>query len=122
MVNNMIKELICISCPMGCHLKVNTETKEVTGNTCKRGEVYGINEVTNPVRVITTTVRVKNGELPVIPVKTKSPIPKELNFKAMKILNSIEVEAPIKMGYIIVEDILGTGVDVVAARNLKKNN
>jgi len=107
MVNNMIKELICISCPMGCHLKVNTETKEV--------------EVTNPVRVITTTVKVKDGELPVIPVKTKTPIPKELNFKAMEVLNSIEIEAPISMGDIIVKDILGTGVDVVATRNLKKN-
>ena len=121
MVNNMKKELICISCPMGCHLKVNTETKEVTGNTCKRGKAYGINEVTNPVRVVTTTVKVKDGELPVIPVKTKEPISKELNFKAMEILNSIEVEAPISMGDIIVKDILGTGVDVVAARNLKKN-
>jgi len=121
MVNNMIKELICISCPMGCHLKVNTETKEVTGNTCKRGEIYGINEVTNPVRVITTTVKVKDGEFPVIPVKTKTPIPKELNFKAMEVLNSIEIEAPISMGDIIVKDILGTGVDVVATRNLKKN-
>jgi len=121
MVNNMIKELICISCPMGCHLKVNTETKEVTGNTCKRGEIYGINEVTNPVRVITTTVKVKDGELPVIPVKTKTPIPKELNFKAMEVLNSIEIEAPISMGDIIVKDILGTGVDVVATRSLKKN-
>jgi len=121
MVNNMIKELICISCPMGCHLKVNTETKEVTGNTCKRGEIYGINEVTNPVRVITTTVKVKNGELPVVPVKTKSPIKKELNFKAMEVLNSIEIEAPISMGDIIVKDLLGTGVDVVATRDLKKN-
>ena len=117
----MIKELICISCPMGCHLKVNTEIKEVTGNTCKRGEIYGINEVTNPVRVITTTVKVKDGELPVIPVKTKTPIPKELNFKAMEVLNSIEIEAPISMGDIIVKDILGTGVDVVATRSLKKN-
>ena len=117
----MIKELICISCPMGCHLKVNTETKEVTGNTCKRGEIYGINEVTNPVRVITTTVKVKDGELPVIPVKTKAPIPKELNFKAMEVLNSIELQAPISMGDIIVKNILGTGVDVVATRNLKKN-
>ncbi len=117
----MIKELICISCPMGCHLKVNAETKEVTGNTCKRGEIYGINEVTNPVRVITTTVKVKDGEFPVIPVKTKTPIPKELNFKSMEVLNSIEIEAPISMGDIIVKDILGTGVDVVATRNLKKN-
>lgn len=117
----MIKELICISCPMGCHLKVDTEKMEVTGNTCKRGRVYGLNEVTNPVRVVTTTVKVKNGELPVIPVKTKEAIPKDLNFKAMEILNSIEVEAPLKMGDIIVKNILDTGVDVVASRNLRKS-
>ncbi len=121
MVNNVIKELICINCPMGCHLKINTETKEVTGNTCKRGRTYGINEVENPVRVVTTTVKVKNGELSVIPVKTKEAIPKGLNFKAMEILNSIEVEAPVNIGDVIVEDILGTGVSVVASRSVKKN-
>lgn len=115
----MIKELICISCPMGCHLKVDLETKEVTGNTCKRGEVYGINEVTNPVRVVTSTVKVKNGELAVIPVKTKEAISKDLNFKVMEVLNSIEVNAPVKMGDVIVANILGTRVDVVATRNVK---
>lgn len=116
----MIKELICISCPMGCHLQVDIEKQKVTGNTCKRGEVYGINEVNNPVRVVTSTVKIKNGELPVIPVKTKGAVQKDLNFKVMEVLREIEVEAPIKVGDIIVENILGTGVDVVATRNIEK--
>ncbi|GAA0077861.1 DUF1667 domain-containing protein [Clostridium sp. CTA-5] len=115
----MIKELICISCPMGCHLKVDAENKTVTGNTCKRGAEYGINEVTNPVRVITSTVKVKGGSLPVIPVKTNGSIPKGLNFKCMEVLKEVEVQAPVKIGDVIVKDVLGTGVDIVAARNMK---
>ncbi len=120
MVNSMIKELICISCPMGCHLKVDVENKTVEGNTCKRGEVYGINEITNPVRVITSTVKVINGELPVIPVKTKEPVPKDMNFKVMEALKGVQVEAPIKVGDIIVKNILETGIDIVATRNIRK--
>lgn len=116
----MIKELICISCPMGCHLKVDIENQTVIGNTCKRGEVYGINEVTNPVRVVTSTVKIKNGELPVIPVKTKDAVPKHLNFKIMEVLRQVEVEAPIKIGQVIVENILGSSVDIVATRSIKK--
>lgn len=116
----MIKELICISCPMGCHLKVDIENQTVTGNTCKRGEVYGIKEVTNPVRVVTSTVKIKSGELPVIPVKTKEAVPKDLNFKIMEVLRQVEVEAPIKIGQVIVENILGSGVDIVATRSIKK--
>ncbi|MBP1889122.1 CxxC motif-containing protein [Clostridium moniliforme] len=116
----MIKELICINCPMGCHLKVDVENKTVTGNTCKRGEVYGINEVTNPVRVVTSTVKVKGGELPVVPVKTNGAIPKHLNFECVDIINQTEVEAPIQMGDVIIENVLGTGIDVIASRNIEK--
>ncbi|MBD7915954.1 DUF1667 domain-containing protein [Clostridium sp. Sa3CUN1] len=114
----MIKELICISCPMGCHLKVDTDKLEVTGNTCKRGKIYGINEVTNPVRVVTTTVKIEGGEHTVLPVKTKMPIPKDLNFKCIEELNKITVKSPIKMGDVIIENILDTGVDVIATRDL----
>lgn len=114
----MIKELICINCPMGCHLTVDTEAKTVKGNTCKRGETYGINEVTNPVRVVTSTVKVKNGSHPVLPVKTSTAIPKDMNFKCIEEINKVEVNAPIKMGDIIIENILGTGADIVASRDL----
>ena len=116
----MEKELICICCPIGCHLKVNVENKKVTGNNCKRGETYGIDEITNPVRIITTTVKILNGELPVISVKTKLAIPKALTFKAMEAINDLTLEAPIKIGDIILENLLETGVDVVATKTVKK--
>lgn len=122
MVNSMIKELICISCPMGCHLRVDIENGLVEGNSCKRGEVYGINEVTNPVRTVTSTVKISNGELPVLPVKTKEPIPKNLNFKLMGILKEIKVEAPVNIGDIILENILETGIDVVATRTIRRKD
>ena len=116
----MIKELICISCPMGCHLSVDTEKMTVTGNTCKRGETYGINEIKNPVRVVTTTVKIEGGTHAVLPVKTKSPIPKDLNFKCIEILNNITLKAPVKMGDIVVSNILDTGVDIVTSREMEK--
>ena len=115
----MVKELICISCPKGCHLKVDVDNKTVTGNSCKRGEIYGLNEVTNPVRIVTSTVKVDGRELPVVPVKTNGAIPKPLNFECMKLINKAEVKAPIKMGDVIIKDVLGTGIDVVASRNIK---
>ncbi|AIY82290.1 MAG: DUF1667 domain-containing protein [Clostridium baratii] len=117
----MVKELICISCPMGCHLKVDVDNKTVTGNTCKRGEIYGLNEVTNPVRVVTSTIKVNGGELPVVPVKTAGAIPKKLNFECMKVMNETTVNAPIKMGDILIKDVLGTGIDVVASRDIECN-
>ena len=83
----MNRELICICCPMGCHSTVDIDNKIVKGNTCRRGEEYGLNEVINPVRVITSTVKIKSAALPVLPVKTNGAIPKELNFQAMKIIN-----------------------------------
>lgn len=116
----MEKELICITCPKGCHLKVDVEANKVTGNTCPRGAEYGINEVTHPVRVITSTVKVKNGQIPVVPVKTKTPIPKELNFKCMEEINKATILAPINIGDIVITNILGTGVDIVATRNVEK--
>ena len=116
----MLRELICINCPMGCHLKVDVENRTVTGNNCKRGEEYGINEVTNPLRIVTTTVKIKEGEYPVIPVKTEKAIPKGLIFNAMEEMNKIVVEAPVKMGDIIIENILNTGVNVIASRDIER--
>jgi len=115
----MEKELICIVCPKGCHLKVDVEAKSVTGNGCPRGVEYGINEVTNPVRVITSTVKVENGELAVVPVKTNKSTPKGLNFECMEEINKVVAIAPVKIGDVIIENVLGTGVDVVVTRNVK---
>ena len=112
-----IRELTCICCPLGCPLTVeieNGEVLKVTGNTCKRGEVYGAKEVTNPTRVVTSTVEVEGGAVPRVSVKTKEDIPKDKIFGCMKELKGVKVKAPVNIGDVIVPDVAGTGVDMVA--------
>lgn len=111
-----MKELICIVCPNGCHLTVDDDL-HVTGNTCKRGETYAIKETTHPTRVLTTTVRLKSSGLQRLPVKTREDIPKELLFDAMRELDRVEVKAPVHRGDVILENVCGTGVPVIACRD-----
>ena len=115
----MLKDLVCIVCPRGCHLKVDVDNDyKVSGNLCPRGESYGVKELTNPTRVITSTVKIDGGIHKRIPVKTNGDIPKDLNYECIKIINSITLKSPIKMGDVIVENILGTGVNLVASRDM----
>ncbi len=112
-------ELTCIGCPLGCRLTVDEENDyAVTGHTCKRGEVYGKNELKNPTRVLTTTVEAVGGIHGRCPVRTESAIPKGKLFEAMKELSKVKVTAPVKCGEVVVENILGTGVNVIATRDL----
>lgn len=115
----MKKKLTCIVCPMGCQIEVDTDTQTVTGNTCKRGEVYGLGEVTNPVRVITSTVKLEGSAIAMLPVKTNGPIPKGFNFKCMEEINKVTAKAPIKVGDVIIANVLDTGVDIVAGRTIE---
>ena len=113
----MKKNLICVSCPLGCPIEVEIENGEVvsvTGNTCKRGDAYARSEITTPVRSLTTSVKVENGLHPVVPVKSSGPVPKDKMFDCMKEINSVTVKAPVKIGDIVIENILGLGVDIVA--------
>jgi len=115
------KEIICIVCPVGCTLEVTVEDGklvEVTGYECKRGVAYAEQEAVAPKRTLATTVRVKNGIHPLVPVKTDIPVPKEKMREITELLAQVEVEAPVKIGSIIVADVLGTGANVVATRNL----
>jgi CxxC motif-containing protein len=115
-----MRNITCTVCPMGCSLvvsKVDGEYK-VEGNTCKRGAKYGVEEVTNPRRVITTTVKLNGGYLNLLPVKTNDSVPKELMFDIMKLLDKVLVNAPVSVGDVIIKDILGTGVDVVSAKSM----
>ncbi|MCR3758124.1 DUF1667 domain-containing protein [Clostridium felsineum] len=114
----MERELICICCPKGCHLKVDDKSLKVEGNSCPRGAEYGVNEITNPVRIITSTVKVEKGDAVVVTVKTKEPIPKKLTMKCMEEINKAVVTAPVKIGDIVIKDVLKTGVDVVATKNI----
>jgi CxxC motif-containing protein/NADPH-dependent 2,4-dienoyl-CoA reductase/sulfur reductase-like enzyme len=112
-------ELVCIVCPQGCRLKVDpANNHEVSGQTCKRGEAYGRQEIASPTRVITSTVCISGAELLRMPVKTDAPIPKEKIFEAMKLLDELEVKGPVERGTVIVKDICGTGVNFVSTRSL----
>ncbi len=118
-----IKKLTCINCPVGCPLKVEMDGENVicvSGNTCRRGEIYARKEVTNPTRIVTSTVKVVNGTSGTVSVKTKEDIPKEKIFVCVQALRGIEVQAPVHIGDVILENVAGTGVDIVATRNVEK--
>ena len=115
-------ELTCIGCPLGCPLTVSLKGNEITdvkGNTCPKGEAYAKKEVTNPTRIVTSTVRVSGGSCPMVNVKTASDIPKDKIFECVEALKDIIVPAPVKIGDVILKDVAGTGVDVIAARNVQ---
>ncbi len=117
----MKKNLTCVACPLGCSIEVEIENGEVisvTGNTCKRGDTYARSEITNPVRSLTTSVKVEGGVHPVVPVKTSGPIPKGKMFDCMKEINSAKISAPVKIGDVVIKNILGLGVDIVATNNM----
>ena len=96
----MKKEFVCIVCPRGCHLIVD-EHMEVTGNACPRGKVYALSELTNPVRMITSSVRVLNRVDTLVSVKTSAPIPKGKIMEVMDVINALNVEAPTHINQII---------------------
>jgi CxxC motif-containing protein len=129
----MEKELICIVCPKGCVLKVKAPSggcgitgaeasgiteADVSGHRCKRGPAYAINECTNPLRTLTTTVRVIGGKQPLVSVKSAAPLPKGLLFDCMAVINSHAAQAPIRVGDILVKNILNTGIDIVSTSNI----
>lgn len=115
------RELTCINCPLGCSLKVTIDDDnniKVQGNSCKRGELYGIKECTNPTRIVTSTVFIKNGEERVVSVKTDKDIPKDKIFDCIKALKNIEAEAPINIGDIIISNVLGLEADIIATKSI----
>jgi len=113
----MKKEMICIVCPVGCHLTAD-ENNNVTGNKCPRGKTYAIREMTDPRRVLTTSVRTVWKDLPRLSVKSRDPIPKGLMFDIMERLSRITVDRPVHIGDVIVEDVLGTGIDIVSTNDV----
>ena len=114
-------ELTCIGCPMGCQLRATLETgvvTAVTGNTCPRGDAYARKEVTAPTRIVTSTVRVTGGTLAMVSCKTRSDIPKGKIFDVVRALKGVEVPAPITIGQVLAENVAGTGVDIIATKNI----
>lgn len=114
-----MKELVCIVCPRGCRLQVDEEKGyAVSGNNCPRGEQYGKNELLAPARVVTSTVRITGARLPRCPVKTAGTVPKGKMFEVMAALEHVVLTAPVCRGQIVLSNVCGTGVDVVATRGL----
>lgn len=114
------KHMTCVVCPRGCALTVTVEDGKVlsvTGNTCKRGAAYAEAELLHPERMLTSTVTV-DGRGRMLAVRTRCAIPKDKIFDAMRVLYATHVTAPVHIGDVVVADVCGTGVDVIASENL----
>ena len=117
------KDFVCIGCPMGCNITVeadNGEIKNIVGNTCSRGADYVTKELTDPRRIVTSLARVRGGTFPVVSVKTAADIPKDCIRDCIKVLKTVELLAPVRMGDVVIENVCGTGVGIVATANVKK--
>lgn len=114
-------DVICIVCPNGCRLQVDeTNDYRVTGNGCERGLSYGRDEAINPMRVLTTTVRLTGGEERRCPVRTAAPIPRGRLMEAMEAISAVCAAAPVKAGQVLISDLLGTGADLIATRSIDR--
>ena len=116
-----VKEFTCIRCPLGCNVRATLEDgkiTEITGNTCPRGADYVTKELTDPRRIVTSLVRVSGGELPVVSVKTAADIPKGDMQRCVQELKAVEVKAPVRIGDVVLANVCGSGVDVVATSNV----
>ena len=113
-------QLICIGCPAGCLITAKKREDgdyDITGNTCQKGEAYARNELTSPVRTVTSMIRVHGGRRKVVSVKTAQEIPKEKINACMEEINGVYVSAPVKVGDVLIENVAGTGISVVATGN-----
>lgn len=117
------REFVCIGCPLGCNVTAEldgTEIKNITGNTCPRGADYVTKELTDPRRIVTSLVRVTDGELPVVSVKTASDIPKDKIRDCIRALKDVELPAPVQVGDVVLENVCGTGINVVATKTIER--
>jgi CxxC motif-containing protein len=114
-------EIICVACPKGCRLEARRENGEilVTHEGCKRGREYAVSEIIDPRRMVATTVYVENGSHPLLPVYTASPFPKERITELLKTLRQIKVQSPVRIDQVVLADALGTGIDIIASRDLE---
>jgi CxxC motif-containing protein len=114
------KEIICVACPKGCRLEARREHSEllVEHAGCKRGEDYAFGEITDPRRMVASTVRVVNGLHSLVPVFTAQPFPKGRIQALLELLREVRLVAPVHLGQVVLPDALGSGIDVVASRDL----
>ncbi len=121
----MLKEYTCIMCPRGCDISAQVENGTIVlieGATCQKGSDYVKQELTDPRRNIATSVLVENGELPLVSVRLDSPIPKDMIFKVMDEIREVRVQAPVKVGQIIIRNIIGLDCNLVATKTIERIN
>lgn len=119
----MTKEITCVICPIGCTVTVDGEgehIESVQGNQCKRGYRYAVDEFIHPVRILTTSVRARGADRPVLPVRSAKPLPREKLSECMRILGGVSVDAPVEMHQVIVENIAGLGTDMIASAEIER--
>lgn len=117
----MTSKIICTVCPNGCEINVielNTEIYNIKGYKCERGREYAEQEITNPARIITTTIKIKNGRIKRLPVRSKTAVPKNKIFQVMEKIRSIEIEAPVEEGDIIIENVLDEEISIIASKSI----
>lgn len=117
-----VLSMICVGCPVGCDIKVTVRDKEllsVEENTCPRAVQFARSEIANPVRVFATTVCVSGGRLPVCPVRSRGPVPKDRLFDISREAAQLVVPAPVRIGQVVLADACGSGVDIIATRDLE---
>jgi CxxC motif-containing protein len=115
------KKITCIICPIGCEITVQGEgdrIDSITGHTCKRGEEYARSEFTHPTRILTSTAKVVGADVPLVPLRSSAPVPQELLFACMAEIQKLEIKAPVKRYDVLIPNILGTGIDIVATGNV----
>lgn len=116
-----MKNFTCIVCPNSCLISVEEKDGQlvISGNQCKRGEEFAKNEYTHPMRMFTSTMKIRNAKLPRIAVISSKEIPKEKIKEVQKEMSNVELTAPVKLGEVLIHDVCGTGADIVASRTLK---
>ena len=117
------RQFICVTCPVGCTIEAtieNGELVEVQGQDCKRGVAFVHAELTAPKRMLTTTVRVVDGTLPLVPVRSSEALPKELLMQVAEELRKAVLVAPIQEHQVVMHNVLDTGIDIITSRDLKR--
>lgn len=114
-----MENIICTLCPKGCHLSVDLENKTVSGNGCIRGKFYGISELTAPLRTLTSTVKIDGAICRRCPVKSSTDVPREKVVEIMRLLDSVQLTAPVALGDVVLENVLDTGANIVITRSMK---
>lgn len=117
------RTFVCITCPVGCEIEALVEGDQllqIEGNACRRGIDFVKEELTDPKRMLASTVQVRGGKLPLVPVRSSAPLPKPLLLDVAERLRDVVLEAPVEIHQVAIHDVLGTGVDIVTTRPLSE--